>query len=129
MGSFGMFHRSNCKICYRRRVCPPHYNHPTYENICRRCHKGGWAWIDTYVIDNVQVVEQALGPRTESKNREQEWLRTAGLHHLRCALLARRPDWFNYGPEGFHLFTYGSNGMAGNVNITTDIIDVILSFL
>ena len=43
------------------------------------------------------------------------------LHHLWCALNAKR--------SVFRVLTYSGNGMAGNVDDTTDILDVVLRFL
>ena len=82
------------------------------------------AWIRrTLVLDKID-----FGLAVEEQFRQDlaEFLvydvrRRQQLHYLWCLLLAQ--------PSPFEKFTYFSNGMAGNISQTEDVLDRILGFL
>ena len=114
MGSFGMF----AAPCWRCMSMQP-----------RRYGSGVDCCVICYVeIKRSLVVDRIdFGFQVEDSFRQDLVLFAAPhkklqqLHFLRCALLAH--------DSPFRLFTYCSNGLAGNISETEDILDRMFSFL
>ena len=115
-----MFDFSDCDVCYAEAVVPrmyPPWN--AFSHMCSSCYvqrcatKLGWLCPPLVTPSPpLLLVAQFLA---------EPYGHACRLRHLWCALMARR--------SVFRQLTYSGNGDAGNVNDTTDIIDVVLRFL
>lgn len=133
MGSVGLFHLSKCHTCGDRSVMIGYHQHgrENYDDCCKRCYMQAQT-------NRIQKLFSGAPLRTQDimhHNHIMEhitsflcmpYLRPRRLKYLRHLLLPCR----YWGPNStFRQFTFAGNGLAGNVDVHNDIIDVILQFL
>ena len=118
MGSHPMFHLEECELC--GAGMPPCY--PYFEE-CEECNCQRMCLLKCLFINRLPlklrgvdaVFENVAGYLTFSN------IKARRLYFLRMVLLARG--------SYFRKFTYFWNGLMGNIDMKTDVMDYVMRFL
>ena len=131
MGSHGFAHLYPCASCNQNSIVTLGYvesGRESYNECCLRCYRYSKQRVLKALLSGAQcraVRDVAARPRLlDHLTLFMYWpyLRPRKLHYLQYVLLSRQGS-------PFRLFTYYTNGIAGNCSRTMDILDVILQLV